>query len=153
MDTNQKNKMDLKNISLADSSDLMVEEQIAHNIIELLNSHAQTLSSLQEQRLGAARNLAVTQLANQQTQAANYQGVHQNGHTLQWFGRHVGPYFEQHRLLSTILVVGAMLLALFAVQQLGSNNNLENSDAFLLASDLPPEAYADKGFNTWLGSK
>jgi hypothetical protein len=45
-----------------------------------------------------------------------------------------------------------MLLTFFAVQQLGSTNNLENSDAFLLASDLPPEAYADKGFDAWIES-
>jgi len=32
-------------------------------------------------------------------------------------------------------------------------NSLERSDAFLLASELPPEAFADKGFNTWLVSK
>jgi hypothetical protein len=43
----------------------------------------------------------------------------------------------------------AILFAFFAIQQLDINN-LERSDAFLLASDLPPEAYADQGFDAWL---
>jgi len=33
---------------------------------------------------------------------------------------------------------------------LSVSHQMENSDAFLLASDLPPEAYADKGFTAWL---
>ena len=61
-----------------------------------------------------------------------------------------GHYFEQHRIFSTLLVVCVMLLTFFAVQQFSVNHQIENSDAFLLASDLPPEAYADKGFTAWL---
>jgi hypothetical protein len=55
--------------------------------------------------------------------------------------------------MSTAITLGAILLAFYAAQQFGSNANLEEGDAFLLASDLPPEAYADKGFDTWLVSK
>jgi len=69
---------------------------------------------------------------------------------LQWFGGRFGHYFEQHRIFSTLLVVCVMLLTFFAVQQFSVNHQIENSDAFLLASDLPPEAYADKGFTAWL---
>lgn len=130
------------------NADLMVEAQIAGNIIDLLNHRAQRLTSAEEQRLSFARDLAVNQLASLQTQATSHQGVNQSGHVLQWFGHHVG----QHKIISSALLVAAMLLAFFVVQQFGINHNLENSDAFLLASDLPPEAYADKGFNTWLGS-
>ena len=142
-----------KNINLMDdnaASNLMVEEQIARNIVELLNNRTQHLSMAEEQRLSVARNLAVNRLAGLQAQAAGDNGINQGGHVLSWFGHHVGQYFEQHRVMSAALVVSAMLLTFFAVQQFGFNNNLENSDAFLLASDLPPEAYADKGFVAWL---
>jgi hypothetical protein len=127
--------------------DLMVETQIAGNIIDLLSHRAQHLTAAEEQRLSAARSLAVNQLARLQTQAAS-EGFNRSGHVLQWFGHRVG----QHKIISSALVVATMLLAFFVVQQFSINHNLENSDAFLLASDLPPEAYADKGFNTWLGS-
>jgi hypothetical protein len=55
--------------------------------------------------------------------------------------------------MSAAMLAGVMMLTFFVTQQFGFNNNLENSDAFLLASELPPEAFADKGFDTWLESK
>lgn len=153
MNMHKDNMTNEKNINLMDdnaSSNLVVEEQIARNIVELLSDRAQRISSAEEQRLLAARNLAVNRLVDLQAQAISEHGINQSGHVLGWFGRHAGQYFEQHRIMSAALVVGAMLLTFFAVQQFGFNNNLENSDAFLLASDLPPEAYADKGFDAWL---
>ena len=128
--------------------DLIVEEQIARNITELLKDRAQHVSPEQEQRLSMARSMAVNCLAEQQAQLAHSHRVSQHGHALRWFGQH----FEQHRLTSAALIIVVMLLTIFAVQHFGLNNNLENSDAFLLASDLPPEAYADKGFDAWLDS-
>lgn len=153
MNMHKDNMTNEKNINLTDdnaSSNLMVEEQIARNIVELLNNRAQHLSLTEEQRLFAARNLAVNRLVGQQAQVVSDNGINQSGHVLSLLSRHVGQYFEQHRVISAALMVGAMLLTFFAVQQFGFNNNLENSDAFLLASDLPPEAYADKGFDAWL---
>jgi len=136
---------DLKQFSMTDAaSGAAVEEQIAHNIIELLDDRAQRLTSVEAQRLATARNMAVSHLASLQAQAVTHSGVHQNGNVLQWFGH--------HRVTSAAIIIGAMLIAIFAVQQFGLNHNLENSDAFLLASDLPPEAYADNGFNTWVDS-
>ena len=129
------------------------EEQVAHYMSSLLDNRAQHVSATTAERLSNARNLAVTQLAIQQAQAANYHGIHQSGNVLHWIGDNVGKYFGQHRLMSAAMLAGVMLLTFFAVQQLEFNHNLENSDAFLLASDLPPEAYADKGFDTWLVSK
>ena len=143
--TNEKNT-NLMNDETA--ADLVVEGQIAHNITELLKDRAQHLKPEQEQRLSDARSMAVNYLAAQQVKLAGNHGVSQHGHTLRWFGQH----FEQHRLASAALIVVVMLLTLFAVQHFGLNNNLENSDAFLLAADLPPEAYADKGFDAWLDS-
>ena len=86
-------------------------------------------------------------------QLATSQGFSQNGNVLQWLGNGFGDYFEHHRLMFTAIIVGAMLLTFFVAQKFNADNNLNNSDAFLLASELPPEAFADKGFDTWLVSK
>ncbi|MDO9365253.1 MAG: DUF3619 family protein [Methylotenera sp.] len=132
----------------AHDTGLMVEAQIANHIVDLLDHRVQQLTPVEVQRLSTARSLAVSQLTSLQTQAASHRGVNQSGHVLQWFGDHLG----QHKIMSSVLLVAAMLLAFFVVQQFSFTHNLENSDAFLLASDLPPEAYADKGFNAWLDS-
>jgi len=152
----QKNNMwNGKNInSLDDSmiSDPAMETQIARGISDLLKDHAQSLAPEQEQRLSAARNAAVDYLARRQAQHSTDHGVDGHGHVLRWFGQHIGQNFEQHRVASAVLLLSVMMLTFFAVQHFGFNNNLENSDAFLLASDLPPEAYADKGFDAWIES-
>lgn len=127
---------------------VQTEAQAAHYIADLLDEHAQHLTAVTAKRLSVARDLAVKKLASQQTQTINH-----SGNVLSWFGSNVEQYIAHHRAISAAVVLGAMLLAFFAAQQFGVNTNLENSDAFLLASDLPPEAYADKGFDTWLVSK
>lgn len=127
---------------------VQTEAQVAHYVTNLLDDHAQYLTAVTAKRLSVARDLAVKKLASQQMQTINH-----SGNVLSWFGSNVEQYIAHHRAISAAVVLGAMLLAFFAAQQFGVNANLENSDAFLLASDLPPEAYADKGFDTWLVSK
>lgn len=124
------------------------EEKMARQIGGLLNERAQHLSAETIQRLSVARNLAVEQLSAQQSQS-----LQQNGNLLTWLGGSVGQYFGHHRAMSAAMLAGVMMLTFFAAQQFSVNNNLENSDAFLLASELPPEAFADRGFDTWLESK
>lgn len=155
MNMHKDNMRNTKNTNLIDDnviSDSVMEEQIARGISDLLNNRAQQLKPEQVQRLSAARNAAVNHLAEQQAQYNTGNQVAGHGHVLHWFGHHVGQNFEHHRVASTALLVAVMLLTFFAVQQLEFNHNLENSDAFLLASDLPPEAYADKGFDAWIES-
>lgn len=127
-----------------------VEDQIALNIVELLDSRAQQLPETQSQRLAEARSLAIGRLVSQEAQLAANPRLRRNGHTLQWFGGQFGHYIEQHRIFSTLLVVCVMIVTFFVIQEFNLNHQIENSDAFLLASDLPPEAYADKGFTAWL---
>ncbi len=129
----------------------MSEEQVAQNVVNLLNDDAQHLNPALTQHLFAARNLAVNHLTAKQS-AAGYSVVGRSGNTLHWIGDHVGHFLGSHRAMSGAMMAGVMLLTFFAVQEFNFDNNLENSDAFLLASDLPPEAYADKGFDTWLVS-
>lgn len=135
----QKNNMSNNQISNDHNNN---EAQIAHDMIDLLNHRAQHLTLSEIQRLSTARNLAVSKMVAAQTASAH---IHHNGNALQWFGH--------HRLASATLVIGLVVVSLFSIQQFTMNANLEASDAFLLASDLPPEAYADKGFDTWLDSK
>jgi len=127
---------------------VQTEAQLAHFVTDLLDEHAQHVTAVTAKRLSAARGLAVEKLASQQAQT-----IHHGGNVLSWFGSNVEQYIAHHRTISVAVVFVAMLLAFLATQQFSVNTNLENSDAFLLASDLPPEAYADKGFDTWLVSK
>ncbi len=145
MDTQKDMQNNKINENLVDAN-LTTDEQVAKLAANLLNDNAQHLNAVTLQRLSEARGLAVNQLAASQ-------GVNQSGNVLQWIGHGFGGYFEQHRLMSAAIIVGAMLLTFFAAQKFNADNNLENSDAFLLASELPPEAFADKGFDTWLVSK
>lgn len=126
----------------AQVGEAMMEDQIARNIVDLLDSRVQGLSPEVTQRLAETRAAAVGRLA--ELQAVSHQGIQQNGNVLQWFGH--------HRVTSAALIVGAMLVAILAVQHIRLSHNVEHGDAFLLASDLPPEAYADKGFDAWVGS-
>lgn len=127
--------------------DAVVEQQIAEHMKDLLNDSAQRLTPFQQQSLVQARDAAVNYLAEKQTQMQYANTGESQGNVLRWLGDHFG---HQHRMTSAALVILAMLVTFFAVQQFEVSSNLENSDAFLLASDLPPEAYADKGFDAWL---
>lgn len=138
--------MDTNKISKIGISE--TEEQMARQLGSLLDDHAHHLSASTLKRLSDARLQAVAHLSATQTQS-----VQQSGNLLMWLGGSLSQYFGHHRAISAAMLAGVMMLTFFATQQFGFNNNLENSDAFLLASELPPEAFADKGFDTWLESK
>ena len=122
-------------------SDAFIAEQAA-----ALTKTDDMLSVGIKQRLVEARQLAVNRLLVLQSQHQ----VKSSGNVLLWLGDHVLTPFMQHRAMS--MVFAMVIITFFAVQQFGVNDNIENSDAYLLASDLPPEAFADKGFNTWIVS-
>ena len=145
MDTQKDMQNSKINESLVDANPA-TDEQVAKLAASLLNDNAQHLNAVTLQRLSEARGLALSKLEASQ-------GINQSGNVLQWVGHSFNGYFGQHRLMSAAITVGAMLLTFFVAQKFNENNNLENSDAFLLASELPPEAFADKGFDTWLVSK
>lgn len=155
MNMHEDNMTNRKNTQLTEDhviADPAMETQIAQGIADLLRNRSQHLEAEQLQRLAAARNAAVNYLAERQIQISAVSQVSGRGHVLQWFSQHLGQNLEQHRMASAALLLVVMLLTFFALQQFGLNHNLENSDAFLLASDLPPEAYADKGFDAWIQS-
>ncbi len=129
------------------------DEALAQLAAGLLKDNANHLNAMTLQKLTTARSAAVSYLASNQTV-----GVNHSGGVLSLFGPTFGAFVEQHKMLAATMVMSVLLLTFFAVQQLSDKNNtgvnsLERSDAFLLASELPPEAFADKGFDTWLVSK
>ena len=144
--------MNIEDNKIQDNAkNLSAEEVLAKSVTHLLNDNAQHLSAVTLKKLDTARNQAVSQLAARQSG-----GISQSGNVLQWFGH--GSYFDQHKLITISMLMGVALLTFFAIQQLNKEHSPvvsyeENSDAFLLASELPPEAFADKGFDTWVVSK
>lgn len=119
----------------------MDEQNTAKRIVSLLDDNAQNLNTDSVAKLDVARHRAVD--AHMRLRAAPALGVAGFAHTL-------SNYFEHHRAaMSSGLAFGALLIAFLVVQPFSQHSN-ERSDAFLLGSELPPEAYADKGFDTWV---
>lgn len=107
---------------------------------QLAKADAQYLNFKIQTRLAEGRRSAVSRAA------ALQDGTIMPTSVITWFS-HVPT---QVRMIGAIFAI--VIASLFVMQQINSNNNLEMSDAYLLASELPPEAFADKGFNTWLAS-
>lgn len=105
-------------------------------IAGLLDAHAKRLSmrSLKQLEIGRAR--AVKAHAQQVSGAlinANQDGT-LNG---------VYAWAQHHRVASTGLILGAIIVGLVMLQAFGQQ---QASDAYLLGADLPPEAFVDRGF-------
>ena len=120
------------------------EHETAKKIVGLLDQGLTKLDTKIIAKLASARSQAVTLLAGQ----AQSQPVTVGHHALM---RQAADYFHGHRgWMSAALVCIAILVAFVATQQSPSQQAVEQGDAFLLASELPPEAYLDKGFDAWL---
>jgi hypothetical protein len=121
------------------------EKDSAKEIIRLLDESVATLDTQIVSKLADARNLAVSALAERK-RAASAVDVDSSG-----LIRLFSNYIHHHRvLMSTALICSAVFIAFLVTQQFNGQEMMEQGDAFLLASDLPPEAYLDKGFDTWL---
>ena len=128
--------------------DLNATEKIAvETIHDLLNSQADALSVEISQKLANARFQAVAVAELQLQSAPKLAG------SAGMFSQQMTDYFAEHRLIaSSLFLISAIVVALFVNQHLAKQTQLKNSDAFLLAAELPPEAFADKGFNAWVAS-
>lgn len=117
------------------------EHDSAKQIIELLDDGARQLDQQVVARLEQARQLAVAHIQAKSPAVAGPAGLTQM----------IVDYIGQHRvIMPTAMMCGAVLLAFVVTQQFVGHDGYEQGDAFLLASDLPPEAYLDKGFDEWL---
>jgi len=122
---------------------MMDEKNTAKAIVSLLDESASRLDSNITDRLARAREQAVGKLAQGARTARGHNG-RAGAATL------FMDYFTHHRVFSSAaLACSALLIAFVATQQF--NKEAEGQgDAFLLASELPPEAFLDKEFHTWL---
>ncbi|MFW5432477.1 MAG: DUF3619 family protein [Methylophilaceae bacterium] len=108
-------------------------EAQAKQVASLLDDHAQRLSMRTLKQLEDGRARAVSQHQKRQGATVNADGT--VSHWTSWVGH--------HRLAFTGVVLAAIIASFVILQNLQSN---ETSDAFLLAADLPPEAFVDQGF-------
>lgn len=118
----------------------MDQEQIfAGKIVKLLDESTQDLDATTLARLAEARQQAVTALGQPQSVL---QPVFAGMQQLQHFSEY------GQRFWLPVIILLAALAAMF-----GSHWNTQrniDTDSQLLAAELPPEAYADKEFVTWL---
>jgi hypothetical protein len=118
------------------------EEAKAKQIIQLLDEGVTKLDSAVTGQLASSRQQAVSIMAQRSMMSA--QGS--NG-VLHMFGE----YFQQHRaMMYAGILLSAILVAFLITQQLTNQISLEEGDAFLLGEELPPEAFLDQGFTTWI---
>jgi Protein of unknown function (DUF3619) len=111
--------------------------QIKQQLDQRLNLNAATLG-----RLRAAREHALTR-----------QRMTEPVFVLAWADAIAGRLGGNPEAVSVALASGALILALFGIQywqQTPSVEEIEEIDAALLTSDLPINAYLDKGFDAWL---
>jgi hypothetical protein len=121
---------------------LPTEAEQGKAIAGLLDSRAQQLSMRTLKRLEDSRILAVQRHAN----LNGGHDINKNGTLRHWLS------WSQHpRLISMGVLCAALIVGLTLTHHLSQQN--ENSDAFLLGAELPPEAFVDRGFEPWLNAK
>jgi hypothetical protein len=120
------------------------EDYTARQIIGFLDESTARLAPSITAKLAAARSKAVEVLKEQALTSAPW-----------WrpvaLVRLLSQYLQQHRTaMSAAMVCSAVFVAFIVTQQLSEQEMMGQGDAFLLASELPPEAYLDRGFDVWL---
>jgi hypothetical protein len=118
------------------------EHEFAASVIRHLDYGAAQLDAGTRERLFAARNAA---LARYREEPAP--GVSWTGKAAALVG---GPRWMGARQLVTIGALVAALIGIAYWQSTAPVNELAEIDTFLLTDELPPNAYLDKGFDSWL---
>ncbi len=126
----------------------MNEHETAKNITGYLDRGTAELKAGTAFRLQRARQRAVDRLA-EEPQRAPQLALAEPG----------GSSFGSHRFLSAarvgigvLLLVGGVLAYQYweTAQQAQQARDIEETDAAILSSELPIEAYLDQGFEAWL---
>lgn len=139
-DMNQDNQHKLNsNLSDGQLSNMDTEDLNGQQIADLLNDHAKHLSLRTLKQLENAREQAV-KAHKQQSGAINRDGTISN--MLHWA--------ENHRVATTGMLLAAMIAGFVLTQTF--TQNIEHGDAFLLAAELPPEAFVDRAFEPALNT-
>lgn len=118
------------------------EKDTAKEIIGYLDTSLEQFDPDIAVKLADARHRAVSAFA------ARTGDGHEGGSSVI---RLFNDYIYNHRaLVSTAMVCSTAFIAFIATQQFSGQELMEQGDAFLLGSELPLEAYLDKGFYAWL---
>lgn len=113
----------------------------AKQIVALLDAGLSSIDKKTISQLDYGRQQAVAHIASPANGVSlNHQGV------LHLFG----AYWHQHRMLMMTLLLSLILAMFVGFGHLGKQEATEYSDAYLLGSELPPEAYLNEGFDAWL---
>lgn len=122
---------------------MKTERDTAEKIVKLLDESAAALDHKVVDRLHQARMKAVATLSERRQSAVAVGG----GGVLQL----LGGYIERHRIvMPAVMLCSAAAVAFVLAQQMVMPVAAEQGDAYLLAAELPPEAFLDKGFDTWV---
>lgn len=112
------------------------EKKQAKEIVNLLDKNLATIDPLTVSKLKYAREAALSQMpANA---SFNHRGI------LYLLGTHAYQQKVRLILIGLLLILGVFLM----IYQNAQDDR--QSDAYLLGSELPPEAYLNEGFDTWL---
>ncbi len=119
------------------------EQEIAKHIVSLLDQNALALDDELASKLSSAREKALAKMLKPSSTTV----ISQNGVL-----KFLGGYWYQHRLLMMLLMLCFCLTVFSMIKNISNQNDLESEsgDAYLLSSDLPPEAFLNEGFGAWL---
>jgi hypothetical protein len=120
------------------------EHELAKKLVQYLDYGVDHLEPGVRERLATARKTALS----------HYRGKPATVLGLAWAGQAAVRFAEHRSHSARVLIVAAALLAATAGvvywQSTGPANGLAELDAYLLADELPVNAYLDKGFDSWL---
>lgn len=121
----------------------MNEQQIAYRVRQHLNQGLDNLDAGKLARLKAARDSALA-----------HQRVTSSVSVFAWADNVVGSWGGPTSLVPRMLLpMAVLILGLIAINQwrdIQAAAEIEEIDAAVLTSDLPLDAYLDKGFDAWL---
>ncbi len=109
---------------------------------------AGTAYRLQQARAEALARLAEPQHAAELTLAGAHGGVGIMRHSVA--GQRTHRLWTNRKLWAGILAIVVVSVSFHQWQSAQQIRELEETDAAILSSDLPIDAYLDRGFNNWL---
>jgi hypothetical protein len=120
------------------------EEQFARHLCRVLDQGTRNIDTGIAERLRAARERAI---ARQPITVESISMVGTNGTVAR-----LGGDEERHPLRTLFAILALLLGVWLAYYWNGFDQATENEeiDSALLADDLPPNAYLDRGFQAWL---
>ena len=127
----------------------MNEHETAKNITGYLDRGAAQLKAGTVFKLQRARERALSRLSEQPQHAPQLAMAESGGSS---FGHHHRLLADVRLWIGVLLLVGGVLGYQYweTEQQAQQARDIEETDAAILSSELPIEAYLDQGFEAWL---